>query len=484
MTPQSSAGNDRHDGRSPLAYTMRCVFTNAGVIRFASDRFLTMIGQDPHTLTGNAIQQHIHPEDVSRLNDTMTKVDESARMQICELRWRMPDQSYSWLSWYIGRVGDDFEAAIFDISTRKVIEEAMGEGSLYYQGLLQSQIDLVSRYLPDTTLVYINDAYCNFFKLKREEWIGKSFLPLAAPDHIPEIYARINEVMANPIPKETITKDILEDGTSRWVQWIDYGVVNADGEVVAIQAVGRDITLLKRTEEELAKEREVVEFRKRLMSMISHEFRTPLTVIQTASEMLLHYRAKLPHERQDMYLVRITAQVQRLIQMLDDVVLLDKSENHLLKISVKPMNLVEFFTDMIDDFRMTYRHHNIQLNMNISDESYCSDKHSLGHIFENLIGNALRYTPEGKAVTVDVRAREKLLQVRINDEGIGIPEEEQDQIFNNFYRAKNTVGIPGTGLGLSIVKQYVDLLDGTVRLESRVEHGTQFHVTLPSMCDD
>ncbi len=396
----------------------------------------------------------------------------------------MPDQSYSWLSWYIRHNRNDFEAAIFDISTRKVIEEAMGEDMLYYQGILQSQIDLVSRYLPDTTLVYVNDAYCNYFKLMREDWIGKSFLPLAAPDHIPEIYARIHEVMANPTPKETITKDILEDGTIRWVQWIDYGVVNANGEVVAIQAVGRDITLLKRTEEELAKEREVVEFRKRLMSMISHEFRTPLTVIQTASEMLLHYRAKLPHERQDMYLVRITAQVQRLIQMLDDVVLLDKSENHLLKISPEPMNLVEFFAEMIDDFRMTYRHHEIQLNLDTSDEPYCSDSTSLGHIFENLIGNALRYTPEGKAVKIDVHERDEMLHVRINDEGIGIPEEEQTRIFDNFYRAKNTVGIPGTGLGLSIVKQYVDLLGGIVRVESRVEQGTQFILSLPSMCED
>ncbi len=86
MNSQYSGGKDRHDGNSPLVYTMRCVFTTTGIIRHASNRFLTLIGEDTHTLTGTAIQQHIHPEDIARLHETMKQVVENARMQICELR--------------------------------------------------------------------------------------------------------------------------------------------------------------------------------------------------------------------------------------------------------------------------------------------------------------------------------------------------------------------------------------------------------------
>ena len=482
MAVYDSEGADR-SAEFSASYEMRCVLTHTGIVHHANQRFLMLVGLDESALVGVSLQQVIHPEDFPRLINFLGRDLQSELIEPCELRWHLPDQSFLWLSWHIKPHQDGFQAIIHDISTRKALERAMGEDVNYYQGLLQSQIDLVCRYLPDTTLVFINDAYCQYFNIEREAWLGKSFLALTIPENYRAIHERIQEVLADPSPKETVTRTIFSDGTYHWVQWIDYGIVDDHENVVAIQAVGRDITSLKRAEEQLAQEREVVEFRKRLMSMISHEFRTPLTVIQSASEILIHYRARLSEDRQDTYLERIIAQVHRLIHMLDDMVLLDKSESHMLQIVPESVNIADFFSALVDDFRMTYPHHEIVLRLEISNDPYCSDSMSLRHIFDNLIGNALRYSPKGKSVTMEVRQQDDMLHVRISDEGIGIPEEDQKSIFDNFFRGKNTTGITGTGLGLSIVKQYVDVLDGTVKYESHVDHGTHFTVTLPSLCD-
>ncbi|MEQ8671937.1 MAG: PAS domain-containing sensor histidine kinase [Aggregatilineales bacterium] len=482
MTFFDSAGANRN-AESSASYSMRCVFTQTGIVRHANDRFLALVGMDEITLIGDSLEQYIHPEDFPRLMDALSNNFRNENTTTRELRWQLPDQSYLWLSWHIQPDTGGFHAIIHDISTRKALERAMGEDMIYYQGLLQSQIDLVCRYLPDTTLVFVNDAYCRYFNIDRETWLGKSFLALAIPENYRAIHERIEEVLNDPSPRETVTRTIFSDGEYHWIQWIDYGIVDALNNVVAIQAVGRDITSLKRAEAQLAQEREVVEFRKRLMSMISHDFRTPLAVIQSASNMLQTYRAKLDEDRQDMYLERINVQVQRLIHMLDDMLLLDKSESHKLQILPETVNIADFFNAMVDDFRMAYPNHVIVLTIHSSNDPYCSDSTALEHIFDNLIGNALRYSLAGKSVTIEIHQQEEILYAQVSDDGIGIPEEAQTHIFDNFYRANNTIGIAGTGLGLSIVKQYVDLLGGTITFVSKINQGTQFTVTLPSMCD-
>src|SRR5690606_6494012 len=159
-----------------------------------------------------------------------------------------------------------------------------------YQAIVQSQIDLICRYTPDTVLTFVNDAYCKFFQKSRDELLGRSFLILNPQEQHERSHRRITAVLRNPGPEIAIYNVVMPDGDIRWIQWVDHGVVDEHGQVVEIQAVGHDITELKRLEEqrvrtaaleaELTAEREANELKNRFISTISHEFRNPLSVIK------------------------------------------------------------------------------------------------------------------------------------------------------------------------------------------------------------
>lgn len=261
-------------------------------------------------------------------------------------------------------------------------------------------------------------------------------------------------------------------------------VTTSDGRTIAAAVSLINISQHKRAEEALRlafrKERELGELKSRFVSMASHEFRTPLAAIYALSETLSAYRKKMTDDQIDIRLEHIRGQVNRLKEIVDDVLQLTKLQARRYEIKPTPLNLDALCREIIEEFagRSDIKH---QLHYagqkNIPDLNL--DQKLIRQLIGNLLTNAIKYSPEKSTVSVELNRTEDTVVLRVKDEGIGIPETDVNRLFTPFHRAANVGSISGTGLGLTIVKEAVDLHGGSIAVETQVDQGTTFIVTFP-----
>lgn len=244
------------------------------------------------------------------------------------------------------------------------------------------------------------------------------------------------------------------------------------------------ISELEKTKEELnqalTKEKELNDLKSRFVSMVSHEFRTPLATILSSLALVKKYIENNDIEKQGKHIDRIKTSVNNLTDILNDVLSLSKLEEGKVMISPEEFDVTEFVQEVIQDIQtiaksgqiLQYKHSDglalIQL-----------DKKVLRHILFNLISNAVKFSPEDRPVVICTSTNNNQFCLIVQDHGIGISEEDQKHLFESFFRAENAVNIQGTGLGLNIVARYVDLLEGTIYVESKLNEGTKFTICLP-----
>ncbi|HEY9601513.1 MAG TPA: hybrid sensor histidine kinase/response regulator [Allocoleopsis sp.] len=250
------------------------------------------------------------------------------------------------------------------------------------------------------------------------------------------------------------------------------------------QSLQREIAERQRLEEELrnalAAEKELSDLKSDIISVVSHEYRTPLATILSSTELLERYSCQWPEEKRQRHFQRILSSVDRLTRLINDVLVFSKAEAGKLEFNPSPLDLVELCRELVEDSQLSMRvQHTINFTCEGSAREICLDDKLLRQILTNLLSNAVKYSPEGSQVQFDLIYRNDCVQIRIEDRGIGIPIKDQDRLFEAFYRSSNVGTISGTGLGLAIVKRCVDLHGGQIGVESEVGVGTTFTITLP-----
>jgi signal transduction histidine kinase len=220
-------------------------------------------------------------------------------------------------------------------------------------------------------------------------------------------------------------------------------------------------------------------------SLCFHEFRTPLTTILLSCEFLENYGDQLSSEKKQRHFDKIKSSVKYLNQVLEDVLIIGKAEAGELKFQPVPLDVISLCLDLVEQIQLSAGE-KYQLKFVEQCVYGCKrnelpvmDEKLLRHIVTNLLSNAIKYSPQGGKIQFQLTCDPKRAIFQIQDEGIGIPEEEIDKIFTPFFRCSNTHNLPGTGLGLTIVKNAVELHKGEITLESQVGIGTTFTVTLP-----
>ncbi|HEY9668178.1 MAG TPA: HAMP domain-containing sensor histidine kinase, partial [Coleofasciculaceae cyanobacterium] len=215
-------------------------------------------------------------------------------------------------------------------------------------------------------------------------------------------------------------------------------------------------------------------------TMTSHEFRTPLCTILSSADLLELYGIQWSEERKLEHLQRIQTAVQRMTHLLDDVLLIGQAEAGKLEFKPSPLDLDKFCGDLVTEVQLsTGSKHTIAFIKRGQCTTARMDEKLLRHIFSNLLSNAIKYSLTNSTVHFEVNCQDEEATFQIRDQGLGIPEEDQQRLFEAFHRAKNVGTIAGTGLGLAIVKKSVDLHGGHIVVESIVGVGTTFTVTLP-----
>jgi PAS domain S-box-containing protein len=267
------------------------------------------------------------------------------------------------------------------------------------------------------------------------------------------------------------------------------------GQAVGITFVGQDITELseyRRSLEDkieertielrlaLQKEKEVVEMKTRFVSIASHEFRTPLSSIQFAANFLKQYSHRVEKHEMDQKLDNIVSQVVYMTDLLHDVLTLGKNEARKINLVTSKIHLKDFVSKITEEVGHTTKNtHKIQTELHDVPNEIETDEKLLRSIMSNLLTNAIKFSPGREVVNLTISGVGDHIQIRVRDEGLGIPLDELEKIFEPFLRGKAVASIPGTGLGLSITKKAVELLRGTLQTESQVEKGTTFTVLLP-----
>ncbi len=229
----------------------------------------------------------------------------------------------------------------------------------------------------------------------------------------------------------------------------------------------------------LAKERELVELKSSFISMTSHEFRTPLATILSATELLQYYAPKLSKDEKRELFRQIETAISRMTQLLEDLLTINKAEAGKMNFKPAPFNLEKFCRHLVAEMQMQTNKHEISFAHSGNCTNVMMDEKLLRHIFSNLLANAIKYSPDAGVIEFKLTCENGEAIFQVKDSGIGIPLEDRQKLFESFHRASNVGTIPGTGLGLSIVKKMVDLHDGSINLKSEVGAGTTFTVTIP-----
>jgi signal transduction histidine kinase len=230
----------------------------------------------------------------------------------------------------------------------------------------------------------------------------------------------------------------------------------------------------------LDQERELGELKSRFVTMVSHEFRTPLGIIMSAVELLQHYSDRLPEEEKKLQLHEIQSSTKHMGGLMEQVLLLGRAEAGKLSCKPQVLDLTAFAERIIDETQsISSRKCPITLHTEGDLSGAHADEALLRHILSNLISNAVKYSPIGAEVLVKIQREGPNTAIAIIDHGIGIPEKDRARLFEAFHRCSNVGEIPGTGLGLVIVKRCTDLHLGTLDIDSTLGQGTTFTVRLP-----
>jgi PAS domain S-box-containing protein len=258
---------------------------------------------------------------------------------------------------------------------------------------------------------------------------------------------------------------------------------DSTGNLIHFRWLIRDITELRQAEtrrNRVEAEQELREFKSRLIETVSHEFRTPLTIIRTSSELLEHYGTEVSEERRQQYFKKIRDAVRYVTQLIDEVLNFSRVESGELVLNPQSLDLVQFCRCLVDEMESAANAgQTIQFICDRQDYVVSLDQRQLQKILTNLLSNAFKYSPEQSIVEFKLSCLADQVVFRIHDPGIGIPVADQLNLFELFYRASNVSNRPGIGLGLAIVKKSVDLHGGTIAIDSAIGVGTTVTVTLP-----
>jgi signal transduction histidine kinase len=307
--------------------------------------------------------------------------------------------------------------------------------------------------------------------LPMEGTVPERLLAVARRTTEPERYrTRMEDIAAKPM--ESSEDEFELAGSGRVFRGYTAPISDADGKFN-----GRIWTL-----REVTADRELERLRDAFVAAVSHELRTPLTSISGFLEMLRDEEQSLG-EAGRMYLDVIRRSTDRLQRLVEDLLLVAQIEAHRLELVLDKVDLDEIATAAVEDARPTATEKEVDLRLELDGApTVLADGGRLSQVLDNLISNAVKFTAAGGSVTVSVNGNGRFARLAVKDTGVGIPIEEQGQLFSSFFRASTATrqAIPGTGLGLVIVRAIVEQHGGTIDLESREGKGTTVLVTLPA----
>lgn len=421
-----------------------------------------------------------------------TGIREIISGQLNEFEMEYPCHSPRQRRWFVVRVSrfDWYEeprmiVAHQNVTELKKVQIELSESKRRIEAILGNVNNGIITIDPDGVIETANRAAARIFGDTIDNLVGSQLGDLITePFEGHSTFRRLNGEYGHEIT------GVRKDGSTFPMYFSLNELKLDDGSVYT--CIIQDITYRKRMESEiierekiqvaLEKERELRVLKDRFMSMMGHQLNTPLASISLSYDMLKKYSEVSTPEENEQALDNIQQQVEHLRDMVRDVLTLSRSESEGLEIESSDVDLITYCRDIVEEFQFAYhRTHEVNFECGETKLRGFIDRRMLRHALTNLIANAIKYSPAGGTVVFRLAylPDDEQIEMRVQDSGIGIPEEDQPRLFEPFHRAGNVESLPGTGLGLSIAKQTVELHGGTIAFESAPGEGTEFIIRLP-----
>ena len=347
---------------------------------------------------------------------------------------------------------------------RRAVESALRESEERFQAVWEATSEAMALSDADGTVIAVNPAYCALYGLNPEQVVGHCFAVIFPEEEraaAVELYHTVFTDLVSPPSYEVRVQ--RSDGTERFVEARADFIVR-DGERVAMISAIRDITERKRAE------RAQQDF----IAMASHDLLTPVTVLQARLQLL--QRRQSYDEASVTSMLEQTTRIERLITDLRELVQVEGGQ---LTLRVAPVDLGELARHAADRLRFQTTRHTLRIEAPQVPIVGQWDRDRLGQVLDNLIGNAIKYSPEGGEVVIQIASTQGEARLSVTDQGPGIAAELVPHLFERFYRGEHQGGDAGLGLGLYISRMLVNALGGRIWADSTPGAGSTFTIALP-----
>lgn len=384
-------------------------------------------------------------------------------------------------------------------------------------------VDTVLWVNPDARFLYVDDAACSLVGYSREELLSMTMHDVK-PDFSPQDWSKYWKTIkqqgylhfeslhwtkeGQSFPLE-ITFTYMESNGSEYGCILVRNISQILQASLALQKVNealkckvqqqavelKDINqqlncekaLRQQAEAALEHEKQLAEHFWHFVSMVSHQFRSSLTIISLSTSLLKRHHHHWTDEKKLEYLQRLQTAVGNISLLMDEVLTVGKAEAGKLKFDPIPLNPIQFCRDILTEMNLnestqhpvTFVSQGDTPAESLRDRTVCIDQKLLHPILRNLLSNAVKYSPIGSTIDFILSYQDEKVVFQIKDRGIGIPDRDRQQLFKPFHRGGNVGNIPGNGLGLTLVKKLVDLHGGQISVVSEVGVGTTFAIALP-----
>lgn len=485
---------------SDYAYAFRVEPDGEMVQEWITDSYTRITGYRYEEIEAQGLNTLFHPDEANRVQADLKRALNGETVS-GEYRIVTKSGETRWLHLLRQPIWDAQHTRVIrlvgvaqDITERKQSEEELRKSEEQYRLIAENASDIIVRGSLDGICTYISSACRSLLGYEPAEIIGTQVMALVHHDDHLSLHAFFNLLRQSAEPLTVTCRILHKRGDYGWFEFTAQAIRDPQtSQPKEYITVARDIGQRKQMESmlheqerlryELQKEQELNEVKSNLMRTISHEFRTPLALIVTATDLLDMYIDRLDAQQRSERFQAIRVQVKRLSDMLDDITFVVQGTLHHMLAHPSHLNLETYCRNIVDEIQMSIgKNHQIAFTTDGQLANGIADKALIVRIIGNLLSNAVKYSPEHSAITVSLFRSDGDAVLEVRDQGIGIAPEDQKRIFDPFYRGSSVLdSVGGTGLGLSIVKDCVNLHGGSIEVDSAPGKGATFIVRLPQI---